>query len=176
MEFFSSDTHAFHTNIIKYCERPFENSWEMTKHMADEINAVVMPNDIYYHLGDWSFGGPQQAIRFREMIDCKKVILIYGNHDSRNRRKEEFNKLFEKTADLLHVKIQRSKTELFLCHYAMLSWNKSHWGIGHLYGHSHGNLPHPNPMAFDVGVDCWDFKPLSIDQVVKVFEERKASE
>src|ERR1700739_2009266 len=66
---------------------------------------------------------------------------------------------------------------IVLCHYAMQVWHGSHKGSWHLYGHSHGMLPEshtcpnchfeqPSPaLKFDVGVDCWDFYPVSIEEV-----------
>jgi calcineurin-like phosphoesterase family protein len=46
----------------------------------------------------------------------------------------------------------------------MRSWPNSHYASWHLYGHHHGKLP-PYGLSFDVGVDCWDFAPVSLGQV-----------
>jgi calcineurin-like phosphoesterase family protein len=35
-----------------------------------------------------------------------------------------------------------------------------------LFGHSHGKLP-PYGKSFDIGVDCHNYKPLSLDEVVE---------
>ena len=55
-------------------------------------------------------------------------------------------------------------TMVVLCHYAMRVWSRSHHGAIHLYGHSHGNLP-GDSQSCDVGVDCWDFAPVSIEEI-----------
>ena len=34
-----------------------------------------------------------------------------------------------------------------------------------LYGHSHGMLPEDHTRTIDVGVDVWDFYPVSIEEV-----------
>jgi calcineurin-like phosphoesterase family protein len=46
----------------------------------------------------------------------------------------------------------------------MRTWNKRHHGAIHLYGHSHGTLP-GDAQSCDVGVDCWDFYPVSLAQI-----------
>ena len=41
------------------------------------------------------------------------------------------------------------------------------WAEGaeiHLHGHSHGHANYDND-AVDVGVDCWDYKPISLEQI-----------
>jgi calcineurin-like phosphoesterase family protein len=46
----------------------------------------------------------------------------------------------------------------------MRVWPKSHYGTWHLFGHSHGCLE-PWGKSFDVGVDAWQMRPISINQV-----------
>jgi calcineurin-like phosphoesterase family protein len=55
---------------------------------------------------------------------------------------------------------------IVLCHYSMQAWELSNHGSWHLFGHTHGRLKGIG-MSFDVGVDCTDFVPLSLDQVVE---------
>lgn len=85
--FFISDTHFWHDNIIKYCNRPFKDGNEMTFIMRDRWNAVVKPSDHIYHLGDVTMlrgsSAGDEATRLIEFIHTlnghKRLIL--GNHD-----------------------------------------------------------------------------------------------
>lgn len=53
----------------------------MNSAIVDSINSLVGPDDILYHLGDWSFGGIESIWQFRKRILCKNIHLIPGNHD-----------------------------------------------------------------------------------------------
>lgn len=86
---FTSDSHYSHKNIVKGesvwsnksgC-RDFKDRREMSTHIVDQINKNVMPNDVLFHLGDWSFGGIQNIWNFRKRINCKNIYLCLGNHD-----------------------------------------------------------------------------------------------
>ena len=66
--------------------------------------------------------------------------------------------------DYFGLKVGEQK--VYLCHYAFRTWNQMHRGSWHLYGHSHGTLPElETSRSFDVGVDCWDFSPVSFEEV-----------
>lgn len=60
-KWFISDTHFFHTNILKFTDkdkkriRPFNSLDEMHEHMIKQWNYVVKDNDYVYHLGDVTF-------------------------------------------------------------------------------------------------------------------------
>ena len=53
---FTSDTHYGHTNIIKYCNRPFQSIEEMNQALADNWNDRVEADDKVWHLGDFAMG------------------------------------------------------------------------------------------------------------------------
>jgi calcineurin-like phosphoesterase family protein len=48
----------------------------------------------------------------------------------------------------------------------MRVWERSDHGSWHLFGHTHGKLKGIG-KSFDVGVDCTDFEPLSLDKVAE---------
>lgn len=128
--FFTSDTHAFHDNIIRYSNRPFASVMAMNETMATNINIKVDRSDYLFHLGDWSFGPVQNAERFRSMINCRNVHLIVGNHDRKFLKEKQFTKLFSKIDGLYEGTVEDQF--MVLCHYAMRVWNRSHYGAYHL--------------------------------------------
>lgn len=80
MRYFIADTHFNHENIIKYCNRPFENAKEMNKYIIAKWNSVITQNDIVYHLGDVGFGTTEELKELVSRLNGTK-ILIRGNHD-----------------------------------------------------------------------------------------------
>ncbi|RVA66679.1 metallophosphoesterase, partial [Mesorhizobium sp. M7A.F.Ca.CA.001.08.2.1] len=49
---------------------------------------------------------------------------------------------------------------LVLCHYPFRTWNQIGKKSINLHGHSHGRLK-PMTRQHDVGVDAWDFRPVT---------------
>lgn len=80
MIYFIADTHFNHTNIIKYCNRPFNNTIEMNEYINQRWNSVVKHNDIVYHLGDVGFSSVETVKSLVGRLNGTK-ILIRGNHD-----------------------------------------------------------------------------------------------
>lgn len=159
--FFTSDCHIGHKNIIKYCNRPFDCVDDMNHTIISKWNDAVSYNTRVYCLGDICFARKDE--QFREMIGQLngKITLILGNHD--NFKMVRRNKdLFEEVVPV--KEIRHDGQTIVLNHYAQRTWNKSHHGSIHLYGHSHGTLP-PYGYSFDVGVDSWNFAPVSWTQV-----------
>jgi len=159
--YFTADTHFGHKNIIKYCNRPFCSVDEMNEVMIENWNRTVSSKDTVYHLGDFGFKGVDLILpRLNGQIH-----LIHGNHDNsmikRNRR-------FVTSSPIKEIRINGTKTVLH--HYSMRVWNASFHGSYHLFGHSHSSLP-PLGLSFDVGVDAWDFTPISEERVIDKMKE-----
>ena len=51
--FFTSDYHLSHTNVIKYDNRPFSSIEEMNEFIIDRQNTLVDDKDNFYFLGDF---------------------------------------------------------------------------------------------------------------------------
>lgn len=77
-----SDTHWFHANIVKYCDRPLNHD----EIMVERWNQVVDPDDVVLHLGDLFMSKRRNVERFREEITPwlnGHKYLILGNHDDK---------------------------------------------------------------------------------------------
>jgi calcineurin-like phosphoesterase family protein len=163
MDWFTADTHFGHTNIIKYCNRPFADVKEMDNALLRNINDRVQYNDRLFHLGDVAFKGAARYLpTIRSRINCANVFVVPGNHDRESQLKPHFSILPQ------GYMYENDGFRIVLCHYAMRVWHHSHHGAGMLYGHSHGGLPPVlGAPSFDVGVDCWEYHPISLDDVKK---------
>ena len=174
---FTADLHLGHANIIKYCNRPFASIHEMDAELVTRWNDLVGDKDDIYILGDIAFSRPLVVIPLIRQLKGRKHLVI-GNHDRKNLDHQEFRDLFVEYKDIHTVKIQDPSLKtnvqrIVLCHYAMRTWNHSHHGCWQLFGHSHGNLPDdPNLMSFDVGVDCWDYRPIDYEKVKEVMSKK----
>lgn len=169
---FIGDTHFGHANIIRYCNRPFETKEEHDDALVKNWNSNVAPNDHVYHLGDVGFGSPQYLYSVLQKLRGK-IYLIKGNHDGPALREPACQRFqFVKDVHFLTTQFQGKKIQIFLSHYAHRTWNHSNHGSYHLFGHSHGNMP-PFGRSFDVGVDCWNFAPVSLETIVQKMEERE---
>lgn len=159
---FTADWHLFHTNIIKYCKRPFSNADEMNECILDNLNSMVQEDDVLYFLGDMALtSDPNLLRRWLRRVNCRHLLVIQGNHD---RVTYQVKDKFRWYRNFEEVYVYGKP--ITLCHYALRVWNKSHHGAWHLYGHSHGTLPDdPNALSMDVGVDTNNFKPYSYEEI-----------
>lgn len=167
--FFTSDTHFGHKNIIRHCNRPFKGTEEMFQTIKENWNNKVGKEDTIFILGDLFFRcSPSYASHKFAHLNGRK-ILVRGNHDS-SRMIRALSDQLEGVYDLVELTVTEEKQVIILCHYAMRTWNKSHRGAWHLFGHTHGRLG-PYGKSFDVGVDANDFTPLSYWDVKNEMEK-----
>jgi len=163
MKFFTADNHFHHAGIIHSCDRPFKTVEQMNAYMIRCWNEAVRPGDVVYHLGDFAYRGNASEIEALITQLNGTIHLIKGNHDDKSRWMEDlYKRMFAKVSDISYIKIDGQK--IFLSHYAHRTWRASCHGSWHLYGHSHGTMP-PYGKSFDVGVDVWNFTPVSFYEV-----------
>lgn len=173
-------THFSHKNIITYSNRPFQSVEEMNGILIRNMNSVIKPDDILYHLGDWSvwYGKDflQTAIDCRKAIFCKNIVLISGNHDFKIGQCPLFDALFSRRYDYFELKYQN----ILFCmmHYRLAVRNKGHIkgaSIG-LHGHGHPTSRELIDGSLDCGIDSNNYFPLTIDDVIKIVREQDSEE
>lgn len=76
-----ADTHFCHTNIIRYCDRPFQSTAEMNDVMIRNWNNKVSNNDRVFMLGDFCLAGKNKIVEIGQRLQGRKTLII-GNHDS----------------------------------------------------------------------------------------------
>ena len=177
--FLTSYNHFYHRNVLELSKRPFGSLEEMHEGMISNWNKVVRSEDTIYVIGDMFLTKSGKATT-RERVDSVldrlkgKIHIIPGNHDWHIWKiAYKSDGIYETAGCKTSVIILDQLTEitineqlLVLCHYPMKSWNKKHYGSIHLHGHTHGMGGTYDKNAIDVGVDCWDYTPVSIDQIL----------
>lgn len=152
---FISDTHFGHKNIVEGISewtdksgcRPFPTQNAHDIYITNLINDHVEPDDVLWHLGDWSFGGIQKVQEFRRRLNVRTIHLITGNHDHHAKK---MTGVFDSISP--YKELELGPLQLVLCHYPIASWNNMERGAIHLHGHVHGKGESLDGR-YDVGVE-----------------------
>lgn len=166
--FTTSDLHFGHTNIIKYCNRPFADSSAMDTYLINKWNSTVGDDDVVYFLGDFAMGPTATESFIANILGMlhgqKKIVL--GNHDLPN-KKYKFWGLERVIAEYRIPRVEildyphRERIDgrkFAMCHYPDVDLDKDETLLhGHL--HTQFSLEKRNSMIkdriFDIGVDMY---------------------
>jgi len=186
MIYFISDTHFSHTNIIKYCNRPFikpgdlddKGNWKSEylsnlrcKEMNDTIiknwNSKVTKEDTVFFVGDWGFTKSTEApdgTKFdtiRPLLNGN-IIFIDGSHDKNNGCR----------TPILSIIIKHGGKIMELCHDPEHIRKDIIW---HLCGHWHGKygkfIKKDKNIIVDLSVENWNYYPIDINEIMQAYSE-----
>ena len=167
MIYFHSDTHFCHTNIIKYCNRPFKSIDEMNKTLINNWNSVVDSDDTVYFLGDFCLGSKDNIINIFNQLNGNK-ILVRGNHDRGT--VAFYERVGFKVLTNAPIKIDEYK---ILLSHAPVPDNVIPHGYINIHGHIHNkkicdNYPDYNSdIHFNVSSDAILFKPITLNKILR---------
>jgi calcineurin-like phosphoesterase family protein len=184
----SADQHFEHVNILKYCDRPFENVTEMARVIMQPYkNGGIHPFDAVYWLGDLCFG---KCTPTYVKAPCR-IEMIRGNHDKM--RDEDYEKMGVHVQD--SIEIEYGGEKILLVHDPMrvlrdeaekrgtslkgrnLTWDEPY--ILQLAeelpqkvfcGHVH-RLFKRFGQFINVGVDVWDYRPITIEEALGAYAQ-----
>ena len=157
--YFTSDSHFWHKNILKFCpNRKFSSIEEMNNGIISAWNKKVPKDGIVYHLGDFGFCSIHKMNDILDQLNGR-IHIIKGNHDA------EFPKRFESITYYSEITI--GDRLIVASHYPFLVWNKSHRESYNLHGHCHNTLLYdPNALRMDVGVDSHPLlEPFNMNEI-----------
>ena len=179
---FTSDTHFYHENIIRFCHRPFAGVEEMNEELIRLWNQTVPPDGIVFHLGDVCLGKTSNWERVLPRLNGR-INLILGNHDMKY-----VNRGFMGRFDFVtqQMSIRVDEQSIILNHNPFLCYGGSYRNTWQLFGHVHSS-PVPNkgldtprlnmlfPLQYDVGVDNNGYRPVSYAQVRAIIAAQVAA-
>lgn len=162
MRYIIGDTHFGHENIIEYTERPFDSVEQMNHEMVKRWNNVVDEDDSVIHLGDVRHHPDPHTIEFWFDQLNGDIMLVKGNHDDIGH-----NQSYHVVSSCT---VQHGRYEFYLEHQPV---GANLWSI---HGHSHNNdmlcypFIHPNRQTVNVSVELLNYRPLSMDRLVRLIE------
>lgn len=152
-----------HKNILRYCDRPFDNVWAMNHRLIQYWNMKVKTEDIVYHLGDFSFLPEKQAKEIMECLNGIK-ILIRGNHDKsvETMKRIGFNEV-EK-----HLLLDINNKKIYMSHdpkYINIDICADFYLCGHVHNAWKSFQINNGPLIYNVGIDQWGYQPITVEDI-----------
>jgi calcineurin-like phosphoesterase family protein len=156
--FVASDPHFEHTNIIRYCDRPFKTVREMNWTIVERWNKTVGKRDKVYFLGDLCLNHENRHYWLRQLNG--DITLIRGNHDPA-------------VGTVPYLTINYSGREYLLVHDpGNPNTLPRNWRGGWIvHGHHHNHFPERFPFlngpakTFNVSPERTDYYPVSMDTI-----------
>lgn len=176
---FTSDLHFGHRNVLKFCNRPWEDEKLMGRGLIQNWNNTVGDNDIVFVLGDTFWFNDSHSIkRALSQLKGKDIYILPGNHDEFESYHRVVDPRIHLCQDVMVVWIteeNQPKREVWLSHYPMMTWPHRENGAYQFFGHIHSrpdkfegvdqDLPlHWNQA--DVGCDFWAWTPVDLDTLM----------
>lgn len=155
-----SDTHFHHTNIIKYCDRPYKDVNDMNKSLVKNWNNVVGKSDIVYHLGDFSMSCNINCLRDLVSKLNGKIVLVMGNHDTRTPKQYLDCGFYQATRKPIMI-----DEKVILMHEPPTYVAE---GIVYLFGHVHNKTTDCEKFSNCKCVCCerTNYKPIDLDELL----------
>ncbi|WP_201830725.1 metallophosphoesterase family protein [Microvirga zambiensis] len=168
--FFTSDTHFGDPRVLRIDKRPFRTIAEHDEALIKNWNAVVSGSDEVWHLGDFALHVRRERIdELLGLLNGRKH-LITGNNDGPETLAAQGWESVQAYAE-----IHLEGHAMVMCHYAFRTWKNMGRGWIDLHGHSHAKLK-PQTRQFDVGVDAFDYRPVTLETILASrTRRRKAS-
>jgi calcineurin-like phosphoesterase family protein len=165
--FFTGCTHFNHTNIIKYCQRPFQTVEEMNEVLIRNWNKKVSKDDIVYHIGDVALCCTADWVNLLFKNLNGEKCLVLGNHDRRLKNRELFRNCF-RFVKISHF-LEYSNYKILLTHQKQ-TFNIPENTTANFYAHNHSKTNEKNKngliLYYNVGVDANNFTPVGIDEIL----------
>ena len=161
-----SDTHFFHENIGRYCNRP--KNWQDL--IIKNWNDLVSPDETVLHLGDFALGNKGNFDLLTGMLSGR-LFLIQGNHDRISKSYCETHGV-TLIKNSLNVQIS-DQMKLIFSHRPIVPLED---GWINLHGHIHNVPPPPEgsnlgPNHINMSVEVREYRPWRLGDILKTIKD-----
>lgn len=179
MDWFSSDWHLGHENIIKTCNRPFASVEEMNASILFNMIEKIQKGDTLYFIGDLAFSS-ETARKTLEFFRLNRIhfVWILGNHDH-HCQPMKLNSLCREITQNLIYKNKEKNLQIHLNHFPMRVWHNSYRNSFQLFGHVHTSSPEldfleqpPYGKSLNVNLEFHDYLPYSLEEVIEIMKNK----
>lgn len=171
-QWFISDTHWGHKNILGFCPSRRQLGADIEAHdeaLIQRWNEMVSWGDVIYHLGDVAFGRRKANLDWMKRLNGR-IFLLRGNHDT-----QPNCKWAAMVEDILpSVYPIPGLSDIVLSHAPIHQASMAgRWALN-VHGHMHDNvvlLPggrtgQPDPRYMNISVEQIDFRPIPLEVVL----------
>ena len=177
MIYFTSDLHLGHNKEFIYKSRGFNSIEDHDNALIENWNNMVSSDDDVYVLGDLMLGDKERGINLLNQLNGR-VHIVVGNHDTTNKIDLYAAKLDTVVEIKPIIILKYKKYRFYLSHYPTITSSPEESKLKdyliNLYGHTHQTNKFYNeiPFMYNVGLDCHQNKPVSIDKIISDCEEK----
>ncbi|MFV0439805.1 MAG: hydrolase [Lachnospirales bacterium] len=169
MNYYISDTHFGHKNVIKLDCRPFNDINEMDNALITNWNSIVNDDDDVWILGDLCFRSGKDSSYYLRKLNGKKHLII-GNHDKEVLINKKACDCLDTIEKMYHIK--DGNHDIVLCHFPIADWNGRHKGSYHIYGHIHNMKNEVSDFmnklgnAYNAGCMINNYIPVTLNELI----------
>jgi calcineurin-like phosphoesterase family protein len=176
--YFSSDFHLSHKKLMEV--REIDSLESMDNLILERFGDTVKDKSNFYFAGDLSWS-PKATRRFFDLVHKKGINFYWalGNHERSRKDYKDFIPDCHCIQHILDIKIEGQP--ITICHYPMISWNKSHYGAWQLFGHHHEHKPGGTPSRLaaltlgkqlNINLEFHDYKPWNFQEIVEYMKTK----
>lgn len=156
--------------VIRTNKRPFGNVQDMNEEMVQRWNAVVSPNDIVFHLGNFAWD-PTTAEEMFDSLNFKQLLLVPGEFDQSVFELQQMGSLPNNVRIINRIGEQPGLNAT-MAYWPLLEWPMKTKGHYLFYGYW-GNKYKPDHKKKMINMACefWNYTPQDIHALMRLFED-----
>lgn len=166
--FVTSNQQFGRPGAIKAYKRPFTDVEEMDEYLAKQWNSVVNKEDTVFVLGNFAWD-PESGERLVKLLNGN-IYVIPGEWD---RASKDISDIAGSSLTYHAIGFKEIPAlKAVLSYWPLMDWPKKKKGSVSFVGHANKRYKsdHKKQIA-SVRCDDWDFKPIDIQQIVKLYND-----
>tara|TARA_B110000967_G_scaffold75441_1_gene78072 strand:+ start:2394 stop:2918 length:525 start_codon:yes stop_codon:yes gene_type:complete len=166
--FVTSNQQFGRAGSIKAYKRPFTDVEEMDKYLIKQWNTVVNTEDTVFVLGNFAWD-PESGEKLTKLLNGS-IYVLPGEWDKASK---DISDIAGSTLKY-HVAAIKQITALkaVLSYWPLTDWPKKKNGFISFIGHPNKKYKSDHKKNIvNVRCDDWDFKPIDIQQIVKLYND-----